>query len=386
MLLEGRLVENGAVVVLRFDGPRLARITSVKSAPERWIAPGFLDIQVNGYGGHDVQAADVTANTIAQLIRSLWAKGVAAICPTVITQSEARICRSLAAIAAACAADPLVAHAIPRIHVEGPFISPEDGARGAHPLAHVRPPSFNEYRRWQEAAGGRVGIITLAPEQPGSADFIARVTADGVVVAIGHTATRTEQLQAAVAAGARLSTHLGNGSHALLPRHSNYLWDQLADDRLCASMIFDGHHLPPPLMRVFLRAKGVERGILVSDAVAVAGLPPGTYESAVGGKVELLPNGRLNLAGTPYMAGSASTLPEGVANAVRHTDATLAEAVRMASTNPTRLLRLDGADGRGTVHEGGPADLTVFRVNPATGEILVDMTIVAGVVVYRREE
>lgn len=386
MLLEGRLVENGDVVGLRFDGPRIARITSAESISERWIAPGFLDIQVNGYGGYDVQAADVTANTIAQLMRSLWAKGVTAICPTVITQSEARICHSLAAIAAACAADPLVAHAMPCIHVEGPFISREDGARGAHPLAHVRPPSFDEYRRWQESAGGRVGIITLAPEQPGSADFITRVTADGVVVAIGHTASRTEQVQAAVAAGARLSTHLGNGSQVLLPRHSNYLWDQLSDDRLYASMIFDGHHLPPPLMRVFLRAKGVERSILVSDAVAVAGLPPGTYESAVGGTVELLPNGRLNLAGTPYMAGSASTLPQGIANAMRHTDATLVEAVRMASTNPARLLRLDTLDGRGTVHKGGPADLTVFRVDSATGELLVDMTIVAGTVVYRREE
>lgn len=385
MLLEGRLVENGDGGAVRLDGPRIARITSVDDAPERWIAPGFLDIQVNGYGGHDIQAEDVTAETVVRLVRSLWARGVAAVCPTVITQSEARICRSLAAVAAACAADPLVAHAIPCIHVEGPFISPEDGARGAHPLAHVRPPNFDEYQRWQEAAGGRVGIITLAPEQPGSADFIARVTADGVVVAIGHTAAHTEHLQAAVAAGARFSTHLGNGSQALLPRHSNYLWDQLADDRLCASMIFDGHHLPPPLMRVFLRAKGIARSILVSDAVAVAGLPPGTYESAVGGRVELLPNGRLNLAGTPYMAGSASTLPEGIANAVRHTDATLAEAVRMASTNPAQLLRLDAADGRGAVHEGAPADLTVFRVDPASGELLVDMTIVAGEAVYRRE-
>lgn len=386
MRLDGHLVDTGEGVSVHLDGPRIARVDSSDAAPDRWIAPGLLDLQVNGYQGHDVQGADVTAQTIADLVHALWASGITALCPTVTTHSEARICRALAAIAQARAGDPLIARAIPCVHVEGPFISPEDGPRGAHPRDHVRPPSVAEYRRWQDAADGRVGLITLAPEHPGSADFIARVTADGVVAAIGHTAANAEQIQAAVTAGACLSTHLGNGSHALLPRHDNYVWAQLADDRLWASMIFDGHHLPPPLMRVFVRAKGAERAILVSDAVAVAGLPPGRYESSIGGAVELLPSGRLTLAGTPYLAGSASTLSEGIANAVRHSDATLAESVRMASTNPARLLRLDATQGRGTVRADAAADLTLFRVDPARGDLVIEMTIVAGVVVYRRED
>jgi N-acetylglucosamine-6-phosphate deacetylase len=386
MLLKGRLIDGGASVQLQLDGSRIARIMPVDDAPDRWLAPGLLDIQVNGYGGHDILAPDVTADTITRLVEALWTKGVTAICPTVTTQSEDRMCRSMAAIAAACTANPLIARAIPCIHVEGPFISSEDGPRGAHPAEHVRAPSLGEYRRWQDAAGERVGIITMAPECPDSLDFITHVSADHVVVAIGHTAASTEQLDDAVRAGARVSTHLGNGSHALLPRHSNYVWDQLADDRLYAGMIFDGHHLPPPLMRIFLRAKGFTRTILVSDSVAVAGLPPGIYQSSMGGRVELLPSGRLNLAGTPYLAGSAGTLLDGIANALRFTDATPADAVTMASTNPARLLGLDAVDGRGMVREGGPADLTVFRLDSDTGTILVDMTIVAGTVVYRREE
>lgn len=386
MLLEGRLVETGRPARLALEGGRIARVEPLDAAPERWLAPGFIDIQVNGYAGHDTNAADVTPETIAHLVRALWRVGVTTVCPTVITQSEARILGSLRAIAAARDADPLIAHAISRIHVEGPHISPEDGPRGAHPLEHVRPPDLAEYRRWQAAAGGRIGIITLAPEHPGSAAYIGAVAAEGVTVAIGHTAADGARIRAAVDAGARLSTHLGNGSHDRITRHPNYIWDQLADDRLAASLIFDGHHLPPAVMKVMLRAKGLERAILVSDAVATAGLPPGVYETAVGGTVELLPSGRLNLHGTPYLAGSASSLPDGIANAVRHAGVTLAEAVRLATANPSRTLGLDGPGGRGSLRAGAVADLTAFRLDPATQALTIEATIVRGETVYRREE
>lgn len=385
MLLEGRLVETGRPVRLALDGARIARIEPADAAPDRWLSPGLIDIQVNGYAGHDVNAADVTPETIAQLVRSLWCVGVTGVCPTVTTQSEARICGSLRAIATACAADPSVAHAIPCVHVEGPHISPEDGPRGAHPSEEVRPPDLAEYRRWQEAAGGRVGIVTLAPEYPGSSVYIGAVSAEGVVVAIGHTAADGEQIRAAVDAGARLSTHLGNGSHDRIKRHPNYIWEQLAEDRLSASLIFDGHHLPPAVMKAMLRAKGLERALLVSDAVASAGLPPGVYQTAVGGTVELLPSGRLNLYGTPYLAGSASSLPDGIANAVRHAGVTLAEAVRLATANPARLLGLDGPRGRGSLRAGGRADLTLFRLDPTTQDLTIELTVLRGEVVYRRE-
>lgn len=384
MQIEGRLIETGDGVRLTVEGTAIAAMQSIETRTETWIAPGFIDIQVNGYAGFDVNAANVTPEMVAGVVRALWRRGVTALCPTVITQSEAAMCRSLSAIAAACDADPRIAHAIPCIHVEGPFISSEDGPRGAHPLPHVRPPGIAEYRRWQEASSGRVGIVTLAPEYPDAPAFIRAITGD-VVVALGHTAADAAQIRAAVDAGARLSTHLGNGAHARIARHLNYIWEQLAEDRLTASLICDGHHLPPAVIKAMVRAKGPERTILVSDAVAVAGLPPGVYDAAVGGKVELLPSGRLNLFGTPYLAGSASSLPEGIANAVRYAGVTLAEAVRFATANPARLLRLDGPRGRGTVRVGAMADLTLFRHDRADDTIAIMMTVVNGEIVYRQE-
>jgi N-acetylglucosamine-6-phosphate deacetylase len=208
---------------------------------------------------------------------------------------------------------------------------------------------------------------------------------EGVIVALGHTAADGDQIRAAVDAGARLSTHLGNGSHATISRHPNYIWEQLAEDRLAASLIFDGHHLPPAVMKSMLRAKGLDGSILVSDSVAVAGLAPGIYQTPVGGTVELLPSGRLTLLGTPYLAGSAAALPVGIANTIRHAGVTLAEAVRLATTNPARLLGLDRPDGRGSIRSGAAADLVVFRVDAQTLELTVDLTVVAGEVVYRRE-
>lgn len=383
LCIDARSVETGRPVRLDIDGPHIARIRTLEEAPDLWIAPGFIDLQVNGYGGHDLNATDVTADTVVRMVHALWRQGVAAVCPTVITQSPDHMCQSLRAIAQACEAYPLVAHSIPCIHVEGPAIAAEDGPRGAHPREHVRPPDLDEYRRWQDAAGGRVGLITLAPEYPGAPAYIRAVAAEGVTVAIGHTAAGGEQIRVAVEAGARLSTHLGNGAHAQLPRHPNYVWDQLAEDRLAASFIFDGHHLPPPVMKAMLRAKGIERSILVSDAVAVAGLPPGVYQTAVGGAVELRPDGRLTLCGTPYLAGSASALPQGIAAAVRHTGITLAEAVRLATANPARLLGLDGPEGRGALHAGALADVTVFRVDAATGSLDIEMTVVRGEIVYQ---
>ncbi len=387
MWLEGRLIETGEPARVELAGRTVGRIQALKGGtiPDQWIAPGLIDIQANGYAGHDVNAPDITPEGIEALVRALWQRGVTAICPTVITQSEDRICRSLRAIAEACERDPLVAHAIPCVHVEGPYISPEDGPRGAHPAEYIRPPSLDEYHRWQEAAGHRVGIVTLAPEHRDSCEYISAVSADGVIVAIGHTGANEGQIRAAVDAGARLSTHLGNGAHAQIQRHPNYIWEQLAEDRLMASLICDGNHLPPSVMKTMLRAKGIDRVILVSDAVAVAGLPPGIYDTAVGGRVELLPSGRLNLYGTPYLAGSVSSLPECVSNATRYGGLPLADAVRLASANPARILGLDVRERRGSVRTGAPADLTLFSVDPGTQEMQILATVVQGQVVYRQD-
>ncbi len=382
-VLVGRWIEDGGTVRLSVrDGIVMAIERRDDDPAAAWIGPGWLDIQINGYDGHDPNATGTSAGVVTAMARALWRTGVTGACVTICTESEAHMLASLRAVAAACEADPLVAATIVGIHVEGPHISREDGPRGAHPLRHVRPPDVAEYRRWQKAAGGRIRIVTLSPEYDEAIGYIRAIVADGIVASIGHTSADGDQIRAAVDAGASWSTHLGNGAHALIRRHPNYVWDQLAEDRLSAGFILDGHHLPPAVMKTVIRAKGIERSILVSDAVSVAGLPPGVYALPDGAPVELLPTGRLELQGTPYLAGAVSPLPVCLANAVRHAGVTLADAVRMVTFNPSRLLGLPASAGHERLQVGASANLTVFRQPIGTGEVEVLRTVVAGQTVY----
>jgi len=318
---------------------RVASVTPIQGAPEGlpWIAPGLADIQVNGSAGYDLNGDDPSPETVAGLIAHLRSQGVLWCCPTVVTASPEAMEARLHAISEACNRFREVSDAVLGIHLEGPFISPEDGPRGAHPLEHVREASQEVFARLNRAADGRIAILTLAPEVPQALELIAELSAALLVVALGHTGASRAVIRQAVLAGASLSTHLGNGAHAMLPRHDNYLWEQLAADELWASFIPDGHHLPPPVLKAMIRAKGVERSILTSDAVFVAGLPPGEYQFA-GHAVDLTEAGRVNLAGTPYLAGSGISLPEGVFRCHAMTGLPLPECWRMASANPRRLL------------------------------------------------
>lgn len=381
----GRHYRTGEVVEVAVEDGRIAAIEPIGSigSVERaerdvWIAPGLVDVQVNGFAGYNLNAESVTPDDVSAMVRALWSAGVTLSCPTITTGSAERMLRSLRAVAAAVEADPIVRHGVAGVHVEGPYISPEDGPRGAHPLAHVRPPDLEEYRRFQAAAGGRIRIFSLAPELPGAIPLIERLAADGVAPALAHHAAPTDAIRAAVEAGARLSTHLGNGSHAVLPRHPNYLWDQLAEDGLSASLIVDGHHLPPAVVKTFLRAKGLERCLLVSDAVHVAGLPPGRYEF-MGRAVEVAASGRVSLAGTPYLAGSSLRLCDALANAMAFAGISLADAVDLATLSPTRLLGVDAERGR--LEVGQPADLILFRLDAT--RLTLAATVAAGEVVYR---
>ncbi len=317
-----------------------AGATAELPEPGAFLSPGWIDIQVNGFAGGDFNATDVTPETAARIVARLADEGVAHCLPTVITQSREHMAYCLDAIARAMMQDATVRDAVAGIHLEGPWISPADGARGAHPLAHVQLPDWDVFRRLQDAAQGHIKLVTLAPELDGALPLIEQLVSAGVVVALGHTLAATPVIAAAVRAGATLSTHLGNGAPAMLPRHPNMIWDQLADDRLFASAIFDGHHLPASVMRVLAKVKGAARLILTSDAVALARMAPGIYDTAIGGKVELHADGRLSVIGTPYLAGSASSLKDGVETAVRLAGVPLADACRMASATPATLLGL----------------------------------------------
>lgn len=325
-----------------------------------WIAPALCDIQVNGYGGHDFTAPDVSPEDVWAVAEKMFATGVTRFLPTITTHSREVMIHAVRTIAQAVNEYPPLVDAIPGIHLEGPYISPEDGPRGAHPREHVRPPDWEEFCQLQEAAAGLIRLITLSPEYPEAVPFIETAVANGVIVAIGHTAATSRQLEEAVSAGAQLSTHLGNGCHLMLPRHPNYLWHQLADDRLWASFIFDGHHLPQDFMMVALRAKGIARSILISDVTALAGMPPGIYRTPLG-EVEMLPEGRLVVAGQrQLLAGAAQPLVTGVVNAIRLTGCSVADAFRMASVNPRALLGLPPV----VFQPGASPEFILLDVNP----------------------
>jgi N-acetylglucosamine-6-phosphate deacetylase len=368
MELLGRLYDTGQAVRIEISAGRVFRVvplaanaaSSLGTGEWPWIAPALIDVQVNGYGGQEFCSAQLTEENVTVILRAFERFGATRICPTVTTESFAVHRHALATIASVCESSPSWARRMPGIHLEGPYITPEDGARGAHPKRHCRPPDWNEFQRLQEAAGGRIRILTMSPEFDGSPAFIDKVAATGVVVAIGHTSARPDQIRAAVDAGARMSTHLGNGSHLTFHRFRNYLWPQLADDRLLASVIVDGHHLPPDLVKVIVRAKTPERCILVSDISGQAGQPPGRYSSPFC-DVEILPDGNLVVAGQrEIMAGASLPISVDVANVMRFAGVDLKTAVQMAAHNPANLLGLEPI----RIAPNGPANLIQFDVLP----------------------
>jgi N-acetylglucosamine-6-phosphate deacetylase len=303
-----------------------------------WFGPGFFDIQVNGYKGIDYNKVQEDFMNLGQISRSLLKVGVSSHFPTVITTSPGQISKLLKQIIELIKIDPLAHSCIPGIHLEGPFISPEDGPRGAHSREYVTAPNWDQFCTWQEAAEGKIRIITLSPEWEGSCGFIEKCVESGVLVSIGHTNANTSQIQEAVKAGAKLSTHLGNGAHPNLPRHPNYIWSQLAEDDLSASIIADGFHLPEEVIRVFKKIKG-RNLLLVSDSVSLAGMPPGDYEEAIGGRVTLTPEGKLHLKDNPkILAGSASNILQGINFLLQNQIVSLKEAWEMGSVIPMNLL------------------------------------------------
>jgi N-acetylglucosamine-6-phosphate deacetylase len=389
-VIYGRSYKSGKPVRIELAGGVIKSIeetaeksteeTSGVKASKYLIAPGLTDLQVNGYAGFDLNTDPLLPATVRDISVKLWSEGVTTFFPTIITNSCENILSYVRAIAEACQLFPEASTAVGGIHLEGPFISPDDGARGAHPAEHVRPPDWDLFSRWQEACGGMIRIITLSPEWPGAADFIRRASESGVTAAIGHTAATPEQIREAVAAGATLSTHLGNGSHQMLPRHRNYIWEQLAADELYATMISDGFHLPDSLMKVFLRTKPGHM-ILVSDATGLTGMPPGDYNTHIGGQVTLTQAGKLHMRGNPDMlAGSGKSLIHCVETLASKGLATLAEALDMAGRIPYRVA---GLPGEAVLSNGGVADLVLIR--EGNDGLRVVRTIKAGKTVFRTE-
>jgi len=293
--------------------------------------PGLFDMQVNGFGGIDFNSPGLTEGQVDAALARMLATGVTRCLPTLITSSFDRFAAS-ARILARMARDEIVG-----LHMEGPYISPEDGARGAHPREHVARASIDDFKRRQDVAAGRIFLVTLAPEVDGALPLIEHLVGSGIRVALGHSAATPPQVADAIAAGATLATHLGNGCAQMLPRHPNVIWELLAADTVTASFIVDGHHLPPATVKAMLRAKGPQHTVLVTDAVAAAGCAPGRYR--IGGvECELSADGRVSLPGTPYLAGSSLTMDRAIANTARFTGLPIEMVIPMATTNPARAL------------------------------------------------
>jgi N-acetylglucosamine-6-phosphate deacetylase len=326
------------------------------------FSPGLIDLQVNGYGGHDLNDGELSAGKVEALSEDLCREGIAAYLPTLITADKNSICRRLSAIKEASEKLPYSRQMIAGIHIEGPHISSKDGPRGAHPREHIRPPSMEEFENWQEAAGGLVAMITIAPELDGAIDYLREIAKRGVIVALGHSDASEEDIYKATDAGARISTHLGNGLAATLPRHPNAVWAQLAEDRLSASLILDGHHLPSSTAQVMIRAKGAERVILVSDSVKFAGMPPGRYTSPIGGDIEVSSNGRVSIFGNKFLAGSGVSLLKIISNFSNLTGLPFCTGVAMATKNPAKFLNRSV-----DLKPGKRADFILFDLDITTG-------------------
>lgn len=377
MIIEGILYTNHKPVSIEISDGKIIRIKQGQRSsdgPQLIVAPGLVDIQINGYNGIDFSDPDLTAEDLKKVVAGQWEIGVTTILPTVTTNDHEYIKGSFKALSDALT-DPKISMSVPGFHLEGPYISPEKGFRGAHPEKYIRLPDLQEFKQYQEAANNMIRLITVAPELDGSIPLIRYCTDNDIVVSLGHHNGTAEEITEAVDAGASLSTHLGNGCANMIHRHNNPIWPQLAEDRLSASIITDGFHLNKEEVRTFYKVKGDELTILVSDAVDLAGLPPGEYTRW--GETLVLTPDVVTFPAENVLAGAASPISKCIGNMMRFTGCSLESAINMASRNPARLM---GLDNIGEIQEGKRADLILFTQEGS--EIEIHQTFVNGELVF----
>jgi N-acetylglucosamine-6-phosphate deacetylase len=360
------------------SGIRPIDISNGEPSEACYLAPGLLDIQVNGYGGVDFSQAGLTLDMVNWVTRELWKEGVVSYLPTVISGDPSVVKANLAILAGAMGVKE-ISRSIAGVHLEGPYISAEDGYRGAHNACWIHPPKWEEFLTFYHAAQGHVVLITLAPEIDGALEFIHQARNLGIVIALGHHNAPARIINLAVESGAAITTHLGNGCANKIDRHINPLWPQLAEDRLMASIIADGAHLTPEELKVFYKVKGPKNLVLISDMTKLAGLPSGEY--LWDQKKVLLAEGRITYPDQGVLAGSAMPLKKGMENMMQYTDCTLEETILMAATNPARLFKWND---RGLLEVGKTADIIQF--NYQNGQISIIKTLIAGQVVFGKDK
>jgi N-acetylglucosamine-6-phosphate deacetylase len=340
--LRGRIPGRNGLWSLVHDGTRIQSLACVQPRYEEtrcpWITPGLFDLQINGIAGVDFTSRATTVDDLARADALLASKGVIRYCPTFITCGIDEALASLATFRTAWAQGRIPGAWA--IHLEGPWISPQEGYRGVHPLRHIRPGSGEELDRMIEASGNRIRLLTVAPEVDGAERLIAHAEAAGIVVSLGHTAATAAEVAGAIRAGARMSTHLFNGCARLVDRHANPIFAQLAADELFACFIADSNHIPLSTLKIGLRAKGIEKSVLVSDIVPLSGMPEGVYE--MGDNPVELRDGGLFVKGSWMLSGAVRTLDEDVEILCRQSEPGIENALLMATRNPAIAMKDPG--------------------------------------------
>jgi len=363
MIIQGKIPGTESAVNIMIEKGKVVRVDPYQKGSRCdfggtnfYACPGFFDPQVNGFAGVDFNSPRLAPEGLHQAVLSLASTGVTRFLPTLVTSSHERMVSQLKILAEALRKVPLLKKMCLGIHLEGPYISPEEGPRGAHLREFVRPPQWEELEKFQEACEGRIKCVTLAPELEGAIPFIERAVTHGIVIGVGHTRATEKDLERAVQAGARLSCHLGNAPSARLPRYRNLIEKQLVTDQLMASLIVDGIHLPPDVVKNYVWAKGINRIVLTTDGMAGAGAPPGRYTLG-DQEVEVTPDRAARSVSTSRLAGSTLTMDRAIANVILFSGIDLASAIRMAAKNGQTLF----PEVRGEMISGALADLVLFE-------------------------
>ena len=377
MKIKALLYSNNYPVEVTVENGLIVDIKTISDARTDLpiVSPGFIDVQVNGYAGVSFTDQGLSVADIMKATEGLWKEGVTTYLPTIIT-ADGQTIRENLKILSSSLNDKMLSKSMPGFFLEGPYISPIDGFRGAHNAVFVRLPSWDEFQTFIDASDGKIIKTTVAPELEGSMEFIDKCRKAGIIVAIGHHNGNAAQIHEAAQRGAWISTHLGNGCANMIHRHNNPLWAQMADDRLTPTIIADGFHLNPDELSVFYKVKGPHNLMLISDITKLAGLPPGEYNWN-GKTVLLTPEGKLRLPDLDVLAGASFSIRKGIGNMIKYTGCSLEEAIQMVSTNQARIFSWND---RGAIEVGKRADLVLFTIED--GEVKVKQTILAGQTVF----
>lgn len=320
-----------------------------------WLTAGLFDIQVNGMVGHYLSGDDLSIEKVLEIDRELEKRGVLFWCPTICTQNSKIIIKNLKILNKIIKGK--IAPGIFGIHMEGHYISSEDGYRGVHSLEYVRDPDPIEFDCWQKAAGGHIRLFSLAPERKGAINFIKKLRNEGVKVGLVHHSAKHELVLEAVASGADIASHLVNGCPSLIHRQHNVIWSQLSIDEMWASFIADGHHIPYYTLKAVIKAKGINKSILTSDLFYLSGFPEGEYISKTNGMKVVLKDEGLWIKGKDMLCAAVKTLDQDVEYVAKYCNFSIENALIMASINPARYF---GIEDKIMIYPGRGGPLVVY--------------------------